>query len=234
MDSISSNLTAFAQTDCFFQQEGSVEKSVFSWELDYQCDSIDAELDETIDKIDFFREHYLIAEHERLALKKVLRRHLSDYDSDYSTRTISQVNDDGYSWVHVAALLGDLEILKRAEAFGLSLNVSSKEEETPFLLAMLEGHRDVCVYLLEKNIELPSVVKDQDGNEMPFILFAVSVCNDHHILEAILDKTGAKPDDLIGLMLKDDDGSFFREFTLMEWAKEISLIASLCLMQRSG
>jgi len=149
---------------------------------------------------------------------------------------MKQEDGAGVTWLHVAALLGDLDSVKRAENLGVSINVSDEKGETPFSLAMKEGHLDVCNYFLDKGVELVPVEVDGDGYDIPFILTVFETCNNEQIIDAILDKMNAKPEDLVTRFDWFEDEGEWRFFSvtkpLMQWAKEASPEAVLCLMAR--
>lgn len=63
---------------------------------------------------------------------------------------INELDQDGYSLLHVAALHGNQKKVELLVSHGAQVNILTKENKTPLDLAVTWGHKDTAIYLLKK------------------------------------------------------------------------------------
>ncbi|XP_019644336.1 PREDICTED: protein phosphatase 1 regulatory subunit 12A-like isoform X2 [Branchiostoma belcheri] len=72
----------------------------------------------------------------------------------YSEELVSQMDERGWTPLHVACANGRLEVVKVLHAMGCPINSRSADSQTPLHLAAMNGHPECCKWLLANRASL--------------------------------------------------------------------------------
>ena len=100
---------------------------------------------------------------------------------------VNQTNKHGEGAIHVAAGLGQLDILKMLAAKGGNLGMVDYRGDSAIYWAARQGHEEIIRYLLSQGVHLNQQNKFMIFLEIAMALAIYWLCNAEHICKNILE-----------------------------------------------